>query len=375
MRVYRQQVYNRGSMYRLMLSLSKRVFPGDSLYINVKGTLETDIVASLRVPAIMSTYAFYVPHRLVMTNFIDFISDPDTAIALPLSNTAFPEIGEGTAFQNVMLFRRSVKLAYNTFFGDKDYASALYADPLLDTAQNVMLPLKTVNQLLGAISLDVDRPADNYTVVASTIELTDFRRRLQVNRRNINQRVGGEKYSDVLARYGVKLDDNLINQPEMIGMKSEVIYPQEIMNTSDINTGARVGRFRASVQYNSKRIFCPEHGYVFVMHALRPFLSRTLPPAERNFFGRNKMMEESSERYDERVSTSFGTATDVEPDPIIPFYADVHMGDMHAFNGVTGTLGYAANAAIADLVYPSVATDPKVDIGISGEISFNSVTK
>ena len=41
-----------------------------------------------------------------------------------------------------------------------------------------------------------------------------------------------------------------------------------------------------------------------------------------------------------------------------------NMGDMLVINGGTGTLSYASNAAMANLVYPSVSGSPKVDLAL-----------
>ncbi len=372
--------FNRGSMYRPILSFSKFVMPGESINVDLKGSLETDIVADLRSPALVSSYAFYVPIRLIDPTFAPMIADADSVTVPPTVSgvtSPFNEIGEITGFIYRAHFRRCVKLAYNTFFSDDNVGAAgeaLYTDPLADTAQNLMLRLKTVNQLLQNVAFDVDEPADNYAVVASNIEITEFRRRLKVNARQNNQRIGGEKYTDALRRFGVDVRDEFIGQPEMFHSSSEIVYPQETYNTSETGTGGRVGRYRVSISVNPKRIFCQEHGYVFVLHALRPFLARNLAPLERTWSFRRVFMEQADKSHSEAVSTLIGTATDVEPDPLVPFYGPFNLGDMHAYNGVTGTLGYASNATLASLIYPQVLGDPKVNIGISARATFNTPT-
>lgn len=372
--------FNRGPMYRPILSFNKRVMPGESLNIDLKGTMESSIVADLRSPALVSSYAFYVPHRLVWSQFTEFLSNADTSATVPTVNSGtapFPEIGETAAQSPISLFRRSIKLAYNTFFGDEDYgpaAEAWYTDPTADTVANVMYRLKTVNQLLANVALDTDEPVDNYAVVASNIELTEFRRRLKVNARQNNQRIGGEKYTDALRRFGVNVKDEFISQPEMFYSSSEIVYPQETYNTSETGTGGRVGRYRVALNCNPKRIFCQEHGYVFVLHALRPFLARTMAPLERNFASRRYFMEEAEKAYVETPTTLVGVATDVEPDPLVPNYGALNLGDLYAWNSVSGALGYASNATLASLVYPQVAGGPTVDIGISARVMFNTPT-
>ena len=97
-------------------------------------------------------------------------------------------------------------------------------------------------------------------------------------------------------------------RPELIGRESEVVYPQEVFNTSETNTGARVGRYRIAVNFKTKRKFHMEHGIVMVFHSLRPFLARTIPPMDRWPSGRRYFMEEMEKQYIEVPSTVFGTA-------------------------------------------------------------------
>jgi len=379
---FSSHVFNRGNMYRPILGFSKRVMPGESLNIDIKGTMESGVIADLRSPALVSSYAFYVPHRLVWSQWAEFVADADTALSIPQVNpttSPFAEIGEGASPVGlyISLFRRSIKLAYNTFFGDETLgaaAEAWYADPLSDTTANIMYRLKTVNQLLSNIALDVDEPADNYAVVASNIEINEFKRRLRANTRNNNQRIGGEKYTDALRRFGVQVRDEFIGQPEMFYSGSELVYPQEVFNTSDIATGGRVGRYRVALSVNPKRIYCQEHGYVFVLHALRPLLARNIAPIERCVTGRSTFMEEPEKPWREVPTTYAGVATDVEPDPMLPSFGFLNLGDLHAYNSVTGVLGYASNATLAGLMYPQVAADPLVNIGTSARVTFNTPT-
>lgn len=367
----KDHIFTRGDMYRLVPSFFKQVKPGDRTAVHIRGSLESDVVAALRTPCVITSYAFYVPHRLVMSNFPDFIADADTAITLPTvvgGTSPFVELGETGAFNIVTLARRAYKLVYNEFFGDDAYGThAWYTDPTADAAQNSLLPLKVVNQMLGAMALDVDEPADNYAIASTphNIELTEFRRRLKVNARQNNQRIGGEKYFDALRRYGVEMREELTGRPQLLKRTSEVVYPQEVFNTSDTGTGTRVGRYRVSLNFDTRKFFSMEHGYVFVCHAVRPFLARTIVPLERTVGARHYYMEEMEKPFREIASLNIGTATDVEPDPLIPADQIFDLGDMQSINTPTGILTFASNAAVANLVYPSVNTSPKFEVALS----------
>lgn len=365
-------IYTRGFMYRLIPSFQKQVKPGDRTQVNIRGTIETDVVAALRSPAVISHYLFYVPHRLVWTGWEEFIANADTVATVPVVNSStspFGELGETLNVNISALYRRAFKLAYNEFFGDQKFASAYYAAPFTDTAQNVVLPLKSVNQLLSAVALDLDEPADNYSVVANTIEVTEFRRRLRQNARQNNQRIGGEKYVDALRRYGVDMREEFSSRPELLLRKSEVVYPQEVFNMSETGTGARVGRYRVAIDISSRRFFSMEHGYIFACHSVRPFLARNITPLERFQTARHFWMEEMEKQYREVVSSQLGTTLDVEPDPLVPADRIFDLGDMQQVNGATGVLNYAASGALSDLIYPTVALAPNCDVAVSCKTS------
>ena len=44
-----------------------------------------------------------------------------------------------------------------------------------------------------------------------------------------------------------------------------------------------------------------------------------------------------------------------------------NLGDMLAWNGVDGTFSYASDAALANLIYPSVSGSPKLVVSTSCE--------
>ena len=90
-------IFPRGDMFRLVPSFNKVVFPGERTTVHMRGHLESDIVSALRCPAVFSSYAFYVPYRLLWTGFEQFIADADTVAVIPTVNYAtspFAELGE-----------------------------------------------------------------------------------------------------------------------------------------------------------------------------------------------------------------------------------------------------------------------------------------
>ena len=285
-----------------------------------------------------------------------------------MASAQFPELGETTG-TNPSLYRRAYKRIYNDFFSDEDHGThAFYTDFAADTAQNVTLPMKSVNQLLSSISLDADENLENYTVVSNNIELTEFRRRLRANAIKANQKVGGEKYTDAIQRFGVQIRDEWLSRPVMIGRSAEVVYPQEVFNTSDTGTGTRVGRYRVAINFQPKKHFAVEHGFVISLHAIRPFLGRTILPLSRQLMDRRLLLEDMDKKYQELLPSGVGYASGGGIDGLIEVDKIYGLGDMRAVNSPTGVFTYGATTTFKDLVYPSVAGSPKVEVALSCKI-------
>lgn len=364
-------IFSRGDMYRLIPGVEKLVFPGETTEVEIRGHLESDLLDAARSPAVVNHYLFYVPFRILWTGWEEFIANADTVATVPTVNMAsaqFPELGETTGTFS-SLYRRAYKRIYNDYFSDEDHGThAFYTDFASDGTQNVALPMRTVNQLLSAVALDADENLENYTVVANNIELTEFRRRLKANAIKANQKIGGEKYTDAMQRFGVQIRDEWLSRPVMIGRSAEVVYPQEVFNTSDTGTGNRVGRYRIAVKFQPKKHFAVEHGYIISLHALRPFLGRPILPLGRQLLDRRLLLEDNDKEWMELLPTGLGYATGGGIDGLIRCREIYGLGDMRTNNSPTGVYSYAASATFKDLVYPSVSGSPKLQTAFSCKI-------
>lgn len=374
---FRSHVFNRGTLHTPVWTGHKFVFAGESAAFNVKGALEGDVQDELRSPALVNHYLFYVPLRLIWSGFTDWFADPDSGLSVPTTTAQFAAIMENTAGQTYNAFkRRAYKLVYNTFFGDESIgqaANAWYTDVTADTVVQVNR-LKVANQIISELMSDSDVPVDNYSVVANTIEMTEFQRRLTRNRANIRQRFTGEKYTDALARLGVRVSDALIAQPELLGMVSKLIYPENTYGTSGADIGKRVGRYAARIEHNVGRKFFAEHGVVIGICGLRPILARLLEYPDSTSFGfagspmvdRDSYIMDQDRPWLETPLNVWGYA-DAEPDPIIMRSAPWLYGDISAANAVTGVAVAAGGAGSVNLLrYPGVGgIDPDFNLSVA----------
>ena len=338
---------------------------GESAEIDVSCFYETPAINSLRNPAVLSYYVFYVPNRLLWPNWAEFIADADTARSIPTTTTPWADMFEPTAAAKSALFRRAYKAVYNTFFGDPSIgqtAGAWFDDVTADTFVTARR-MKTVSQVVQQMISDLDTPADNFTGTVSgavaTIELNDLDRRMKARRANVQQRMTGDKYTDALARFGVQVSDALIGQPEMLGFHSEVIYPQNTQatagGTSVPTPGTRFGKYTGTVKHKIGRKFFQEHGHVFGVLALRPVLNYSQMQVAPDAYLTDRadfVVDPNLQPYVDVPREYFTTAGD--PDPVLMRGWQYHFGQVMSANLLTGVL-FSTAQTLNDMRYPVVS--------------------
>lgn len=382
---YRASWFNLGAMLQPNCVFRKPVYPGESAEIDIQLFYESGIVDRLRNPAVMSLYVFYVPHRLVWSGWTDFIADVDSGLSVPTNTTQWSSVFENGNNVKSSLMRRGYKLAYNTFFGDESIGQtpgAWYNDVTADTFVTDMR-MKAVSQVVQNLVSDLDNPADPFTGTVSgavaTIELSELDRRLRARRASVQQRMSGEKYTDALARFGVKVSDALISQPEMIGFHSEVIYPTSTQATAGgtaPTVGQRFGKYAGTLKHKVGRKFFQEHGYVFGVYALRPVLSYSsmgYPPEAFTTSREDFVIDPVLQPYQEVNRTAF--STDGDPDPILMRGWQYLYGQVMQTNSPSGVLETNA-ASINEMRYPVLSgqTQSAGQVDLTCHVKFKGAT-
>lgn len=358
----RAATFNRMAYYHPGMSFRKQVLAGETSAFDLDIRIESDAVWQLRVPALFTHHLFYVPFRLCWDGWEDFFAYDGSGLSLPVTNTAFSFMGEASVGSKVALPRRAWKLVYNQFFGDEDVGSAgnaWYDDPFDDT-DVLNVRLRNATQVLGEIMDEGAIGADNFLAPVSganaTIDLLEFDRRQRQRKSNTLGRVTGTKYTDSLARMGVRVNEALISEPELLSSKSSMIFPNNVRVSSDVGTGDRVGFYdhRLSVKVPSR--FFAEAGIVIGIIGVRPLLYvlEQENPMETYLYDRaNYYIDGVERRYiaqDRRVFT-----TDGEPDPVMVTGFQTVFGEVRRYNQATGTMDLSG-ASLNSLRYP-VTTD------------------
>lgn len=383
---YRSSFFNTGMLCEPTMIFRKPVIAGESAEIDIQSFYESPPVELLRNPAVLSLYCFYVPNRLVWPQWQEFLSDPDTSRTVPTTTTGWANIFEPGTQSKQVFARRAYKAIYNAFFGDQSVGQtgfAWYDDIGADTVVT-MRRMKTVSQVVQQMLSDLDTPADNFTGTVSgavaTIELNELDRRMRARKANVSQRFSGDKYVDALGRFGVKVSDALIANPEMLGFHSEVIYPQNTVassgGTSVPTVGTRYGKYAGTVKHKIGKKFFQEHGYVIGILALRPVLSYSqmqCPPEAFMVDRSDYVVDPNLQPYAEYPREFFSTAGD--PDPVMMRGFQYLYGQAMWGNTVRGVLNTTAQT-INDMRYPSI--NPMVtglqDLELTTHVKFKGAT-
>lgn len=251
------------------------VIAGETIALKGRVVLETGNQAELKVPGLTTVYAFFVPARLVHADWSAQLAGD--AVPLAYANIAvfgrIFDMPNTAALQFDPGWRRSYKAVWNEYFSQDPWAP-----PVTVTADGVvdLLSVRRAEGRFMELAGDAVDPADNYTVVANTIELNEFARRQALAKRNFNQQMIGNDYIDHLRRFGVKVNEGLVPVPQFLGSKSVAMEAVGVENNT--GNGNRQGRWEMAVDFDFPPHFMEEHGYLWVMASFRVLDPLLLPP-------------------------------------------------------------------------------------------------
>lgn len=286
---FRQQVYTEADFYTLTPLARKLVAPGETIsQVVVEARFVSAIFERVRTNALLGQiWLFYVPHRLVWDQWVDFIALDDAVQTVPTTTVAWAQVFEPTTSPKPVLYRRSLKLIYNHYFGDEKVGQAggAWYDDI--TADSVV----SLNRLLGwdqlraqhAVMASYTQSSFSASVSGATasIPLDDFARALRNNTARRRQKLTGDKYVDTMRQMGVELNWQVQMAPEYLGSGQSILRPRERAGSGDATSIAtRVCEFSGNISVVlKKRCAFAEHGYLVACVGFRPslFIADTLP--------------------------------------------------------------------------------------------------
>jgi len=371
---------NTARHYEIVPLYRQDVVPGQTIKeMSVSVKLRSEMMDQLVVAGgLFSVYAFYVPHRLVWDQWVDYLAGASVNIP-STGGTSWPRIFERGSGQ-YSLGRRAFKLIYNEFFGDEELHSAnlstWYGDVTQDS-DNTIRPVKNLMELARkAVSGEKDPdPTFNAPVSGSdaVINLRQLRESLREADQTIRQQMSSDKYVDVLRSYGVRLDWRIQQAPEFLGRASTGLKPRGVPSTSGAGTiGITKSRFEAELALRIGRKFFAEHGTIWVVGASRPLLFQERSPVHV----RNSLTPWRGELQDMPVALKgnlFNTVNEGGQELDFPPFAWLTNGDQVIGNGGDYVLKYTPDR-LADVVYPSVSYTPVDASEIAGDDQFVVLT-
>lgn len=241
--------------------------------LSVEAQVQFTLLTALQqAPVIATLDLFYVPHRLVWSGWVDFVSDADNVATVPTAGASVDFFDPVTG--RSALYRRAYKLAYNEYFGDEAWNASVGQSFYSDiTADAVTTIFRTSNpeQLAQCMLRQVDFVDPTYPVTAP-IPLRDFSRAQASAIGQYRRDRTGDKYVDALARLGVSLDWRIQQAPERLGGAYKVFQPGKVVSTdtSGLGTPSRVLDGTLSAEISGK--FLAEEGYIVGIASMRPIM-------------------------------------------------------------------------------------------------------
>ena len=264
-------VNNYGKMFQVLPIGIMEVVPGDTVSGSIGSRIITDSVNRIiQNRCYHDVYSFYVPYRLVFEQFPDFIADLDTAISLPVFATESEQLldrntGSGTAHHSMHV--RAYSLIWNKFFRTEEA-------PEIDITTNQAVqraPMRPTT-LMQRLKDTLDVPDTTVDTSGSTLSTGAIRDAFAQDRFDKIRGFYGSKYTDYLAAIGVEAGWSIVDDPELIGVKTGSLPFNTVDSTSDAgtdNVGDAGGRWAGSHAVNLKRTFTPEHGVIITVAVAR----------------------------------------------------------------------------------------------------------
>ena len=259
----RNNVSQVGNFGRLISLGHKLVYPGETLTEHkVQARLQSAPSEVLIGGAYIDVMSFYVPIRLVWSDFPEWILDPDTSVSPNLTSSADDE---ALVPNNAIDWPEKARdLIYAHFFERDEFPNSFLMLPH---------PEPDLTTQLQNTALDIEVPVDadfagsgaGAHVNLSDIEKARYDRKLQTWLDQVSA-----SYPAYLQSMGVNIDDMMLF-PEYLGGARKWVYPSR---TVDESTGYSVQSYMTDISFtrDRKNAYFAEHGLLVDYIAIRPKL-------------------------------------------------------------------------------------------------------
>ena len=264
------------------------VVPGDT----IAGTFKTHSRSAVTIKPIYSRayfdlYAFYVPYRLLWSDWKNFIQGTNLGVgdlAFPALTAQRPwnfethTVGTGNNFLG-----DAYHTVWNRFFDLKLDVDDVSGETIPNVSAGVggsqywrawngtaMLNAYRRDTTFDQSFKETDQVRDTeIDVSGGTLSMQDLREALAGERWDKLRDFYGHRYVDYLAAVGVKANWEILDEPECIGVSNNDWAYKQVKSTTDTGLARTQGYFEQEHTINIRKTFCPEHGLICIMAAPR----------------------------------------------------------------------------------------------------------
>lgn len=274
------QVATKGNIGRLVPFMRLEVAPGDTWSGKVGLLIRlSPLKKALLMDLHVDCYVFFCPYRLVDANWEDFVAagPNNTGIpSLPTITSSMPHLfmPKTTAHANIAYPNRIYNLIWNEFFRDQQWQAAVSADTVFSTCLSVLPKRKYWNELrqieetgtAAQISIDDSGGAGNHFALAEDVLRAIAEQKLQMRRATY-----GTRYVDILRSYGVSVNYQMLQRPELVASAHGSINVTDVVATdSGAGLGTLAGYGVSGSRIRIRRKSFPEHGQLMGVLCVRP---------------------------------------------------------------------------------------------------------
>lgn len=282
------QVATAGTIGALVPTCRLEVAPGDTFSGKV-GLLVR--LAPLKRALLQDIYVdqffFYVPHRLVMSDWENFIADgpmdtptysvPTVTIGPGGVNYRSlwqepPSATDSKEFSALPLY--ATNLIWNEYFRDDNFATR---NPTDSPGQWGISVAYKKSEYWANVRADIGESQDIHyfdTNVGSGTEASalDVLRALAKQKISMKRATYGTRYIDILRSYGVSVNYQMLQRPELVATAHGAINVTDVVSTSNdggSDLGAMAGHGISGSRLTIRRKAFPEHGQLLGFVVLR----------------------------------------------------------------------------------------------------------
>lgn len=268
------------------------VFPvlaGDSIDIQVEGIIRASVQ---RRPMLLDqksdTYVFYIPHRQIWSNWVDFIkAGIDEGVTLGSDTTTAGLSCLGHYFDNgeaiPRAYSRGLMHIWNNYFRDPSTTTGDLAEKSLDYLTT--LAGADIQTIYGPYCCNLPRLWN--TGVLETIDdsdkkvtLTDTNTKfslldLQMQKARLESELkrdyyASQRYRDVIKNlWAMHVSYNVDDRPELLYHHECYLSGYDVEGTDTASLGSVIGRGISPIEFHMPYKLIPEHGMIWCLQLLR----------------------------------------------------------------------------------------------------------